>query len=217
MLRNGRRDAPAVADSTSLRSWVRPFIYFGILCLLAGGGWAWSVWHRDYHFAEVKPGVLYRDGNQSMDKFARVIERVHPKTVVCLVDDNEIASPQNSQFAQELAYLTQKGIRVERIPIKLGGWPTSENVQDFLKTAADTAQQPVLLHCAQGVRRTGMLVAAYQMSAEHFDKQRAKDAILSFGHSDRTLNDIRRFIDEYDPVGQTVGRASTTVPASSAD
>ena len=51
---------------------------------------------------------------------------------------------------------------------------------------------PVLLHCAQGVRRTAMFVAAYQESVLGYDKQRAKDAIISFGHSDRTVSEIKR-------------------------
>ena len=37
-----------------------------------------------------------------------------------------------------------------------------------------------------------------------YDKERAKDAILRFGHSDRTVNDVKRFIDGYDPATDAV-------------
>jgi protein tyrosine/serine phosphatase len=63
----------------------------------------------------------------------------------------------------------------------------------------------VLVHCAQGVRRTGFFVAAYQMSVMGYDQQKAKDSILTFGHSDNTINDIRKFIDGYDAKEQAVG------------
>jgi protein tyrosine/serine phosphatase len=60
------------------------------------------------------------------------------------------------------------------------------------------------VHCAQGVRRTGMMVAAYQESVLGYDRERATQEILRFGHSDRSIGDVRRFIDVYDPVKREV-------------
>src|SRR5213079_2639054 len=94
--------------------------------------------------------------------------------------------------------------KFSNIPVKLGGWPTTANVKEFLSLAQNKSLQPVLVHCAQGVRRTGMMVAAYQMSVLGWDKDKTKAAILTFGHSDRTVNDVKRFIDVYDPKTQTV-------------
>jgi len=98
-----------------------------------------------------------------------------------------------------------------RIPVPLGGWPTDEQVKEFLKIVQDPARQPVLVHCAQGVRRTGMMVAAYQESVMKFDREQAKSAILDFGHSQRTIGDVQRFIDIYDPVDQ---RLTQVLPMS---
>jgi Mn-dependent DtxR family transcriptional regulator len=50
-----------------------------------------------------------------------------------------------------------------------------------------------------------MMVAAFQESVLGYDKQRAKSEILAFGHSENTINDIRRFIDAYDPKSRTIG------------
>jgi protein-tyrosine phosphatase len=60
----------------------------------------------------------------------------------------------------------------------------------------------VLVHCAQGVRRTGMMVAAYELSVLKLDKDQAVAAIKGFGHSDRTIGDVKRFIEVYDPQTQ---------------
>ena len=49
-----------------------------------------------------------------------------------------------------------------------------------------------------------MMVAAYQESVLGYDKEKTKAAILTFGHSDKTINDIKRFIDGYDPKMKTV-------------
>jgi protein tyrosine phosphatase (PTP) superfamily phosphohydrolase (DUF442 family) len=115
------------------------------------------------------------------------------------VDDSEIADPQKPQFEYEKDVLETKGIKLERIPVQLGGWPKKSDVDRFLQIVNNPENQPVLVHCAQGVRRTGMMVAVYQMAQMGYDKERAKAAILRFGHSDRTANDVRRFIDGYDP------------------
>ena len=174
--------------------------------LLAGGIGAGIIWQNQhtYHLAAVQQGVLYRDGAKSIRQFSSALDEVHPRTVVSLVDQNEESDPNKPQFGQEAQLCMSRGIQLDRIEVKLGGWPGSDDIRRFLTVVADRQKQPVLVHCAQGVRRTGFFVAAFQMSVLGFDKARAKDAILSFGHSDNTINDIRRFIDDYDPKTQTV-------------
>ena len=158
--------------------------------------WIWRQYFDSYHLAAVQDGVLYRDGFRTPDQFSRALRSVHAKTVVCLVDDREISRPP---FNGESALCTEAGATLVRIPIPLGGWPDSTQVRQFLDLAADPSRRPVLVHCAQGVRRTGMMVAAYQESVLRFTKDQASAAILAFGHSQRTVGDVRRFIDAYDP------------------
>jgi protein tyrosine/serine phosphatase len=171
-----------------------------VAALLAAGGW-WIFWacFDTYHLQTVKPGVLYRDGVRSLHQFELAAKKTHFRTVVALVDDREITQ---HPFTDELAYCRDHGIQVVRVPITLGGWPQDDQISRFLAIADDPARQPVLVHCAQGVRRTGMMVAAYQLSVLKFDKARALAAIQSFGHSRRTIDDVKRFIEIYDPKTQ---------------
>jgi hypothetical protein len=91
------------------------------------------------------------------------------------------------------------------IPIRAGWYPTAEQVRQFLAIATDPAKQPVLYHDDEGIRRAGMMMAAYQESVLGYDDAKTKAAIQAFGHSDRTVDEVRRFIDAYDPVkGLTV-------------
>ena len=189
---------------------VRPRRHFGrvvivfVIALVAAGAYGWRCYLDTYHLATVQPRALYRDGVQSPCQFETAIRKVQPKTVVSLIDDNELAHPEKPQFKAEAEFLAKQGIRLERIPVKLGGWPSQEDVEKFNRVAADPENQPVLVHCAQGVRRTGMMVAAYQMKHLGYDREKAKDELLAFGHSDRTVNDVKRFIDGYDPATGTV-------------
>ena len=154
-----------------------------------------------YHLATVQAGVLYRDGVRSLHQFQLAAEKTHVKTVVSLVDDQEI---QTKPFTEEMEYCREHGIEVIRVPITLGGWPAGDQIRKFLTIVADPARRPVLVHCAQGVRRTGMMVAAYQRSVLNFDRDQALAAILDFGHSQRTVGDVQRFIENYDPRTETM-------------
>jgi protein tyrosine phosphatase (PTP) superfamily phosphohydrolase (DUF442 family) len=195
-----------------------PGILGVLVVLAAGGGGVYWAFFQTYHLATVSPGVLYRDGSHSVRELRHAIQQVKPRTVVSLVDPNEVADPDKPQFKEEGQYLAGQNIKLVQIPVTLGGWPDSQDVQTFLKTVNDPANQPVLVHCAQGVRRTGMFVAAYQLSVQKLDKDQAKAEIQSFGHSDKTLSDIRRFIDAYDPQGQELSAAlKDQKPAGAAD
>ena len=55
------------------------------------------------------------------------------------------------------------------------------------------------------------MAAAYQMSVLGYDKERVKKEMLTFGHSDRTVGDIKRFVDNYDPGTK---RMTTQLPPS---
>lgn len=186
-------------ESPAKRRGVGRLLVVLLATLAVGGAYAWRCYLSTYHLATVQPGVLYRDGNQSPCQFETAIRKVKPKTVISLVDDNELADENKPQFQAEAQFLARKGVRLERVPVKLGGWPTKPDIDRFLMIVSDAGNQPVLVHCAQGVRRTGMMVAAYQLTRMGYDKQRAKDEVLAFGHSDRTSNDVKKFIDGYDP------------------
>ena len=192
---------PAASPRRSPRVWAIIGL-LGVGAALAGMFYWRS--QQTYHLATVREGVLYRDGSKSIRQFSAALDRVHPKMVVSLVDDKEMSDSSKPQLADEAKLCEEHGARLERISVKLGGWPSSDDIQRFLRLVSDKQNQPVLVHCAQGVRRTAFFVAAFQESVLGYDRARAKDAILTFGHSDRTINDIRRFIDEYDPKAQTL-------------
>ena len=173
---------------------------FALVCVVTIAAFAtWLLFFKTYHLATVQKGILYRDGCQKTGEFVNAINRVKPRTVVSLIDDNERNDPKKSQFQIEEKLLAMHGITLERIPVKLGGWPTKEDVAKFVEIVKDKDRQPVLVHCAQGVRRTGMMVAAYQEAVMGMSDAQAKAEIMTFGHSDRTANDVKRFIDGYDP------------------
>lgn len=166
-----------------------------------------------YHYVVVDPGKLYRDGLRSTREFKNALEKASPKTVVAVIDDEEYNQPE---FAEAREMLKSRGIGYQWIKIKAGRYPRPEQVVEFLAIATDPAKQPVLYHDDEGIRRAGMMMAAYQMSVLRYDREKAKASIQAFGHSDRTIDDVRRFIDAYDPVHGLMAdlNATTTAPTT---
>src|SRR5687767_8810226 len=105
---------------TSIALWAIP-----AMLVLGGGAWAWAEYAQTYHLETVQEAVLYRDGNRGMREFETAIRKAKPKTVVALIDDNELADPRKPMFGQEFDWCRQQGVNVVRIPVKLGGWPTT--------------------------------------------------------------------------------------------
>ena len=176
----------------------RPYVLIALAvsAVLGTGFFIWRTYFDTYHYAVVDPGVLYRDGYRTTREFNLAIKNAKAATVISLLDEKEYAKPPHNEWFD---FIRRSDIRGIAIGVKLGGWPTTEQVNQFLNEVATPNRRPVLVHCAQGIRRTGMFVAAYQMTVLKWDRQRTKDAILRFGHSDRTVGDIQRFIDCWDP------------------
>src|SRR5436309_8839557 len=105
------------------RQKMSPITIAVIVCtvLALAGFLVWRQWYETYHFAVVDAGKVYRDGIRGPREFATVLRRVKPKTVTCLIDDEELADPNKPEFAAEIEALKRQGINVERIPVRLGG------------------------------------------------------------------------------------------------
>ncbi len=194
----------ATSSSHGRRRWRRALPV--LIALAIAGGLVWFFFFQTYNLMTVREGVLYRDGNRGIREFQTSIRKVAPKTVVCLVEDDEFNDPELPMFKQEAALLQDKGIRMVRIAVQLGNWPTPGDIEKFLSVTADPANQPVLVHCAQGMHRTGIMVAAYQRHAMGYTPEQAVRAIQTGGPGKRpaVAADLKQFISEYDPVTGTI-------------
>ena len=207
--------SPADISSKKIKRPTRPiglrvWILFSICMLLLIAGTFAVYWYNSlqtYHLAPVQIGVLYRDGNRDLREFKHALTLSGARTVISLIDDKELSDPNKPQFLQETNYCTTAGIQYIRIPVPLGGWPSSDDLKTFIAVVSNPANQPVLVHCAQGVRRTGMFAAAYQMSVLHESPDQAAAEIKTFGHKSEDLDDVRTFIKDYQPVKQTLAGA----------
>jgi protein tyrosine phosphatase (PTP) superfamily phosphohydrolase (DUF442 family) len=174
-------------------------IVIPVVAFVLTGFLVWRQFFETYHLAVVEDTKVYRDGNRGPRELFNALRQTQTKTVISLIDDQELSDSEKPEFAQEVELLKRQGIELIRVPVKLGAWPTAADIEKCLSVLSDKSRQPVLVHCAQGVRRTGMIVAAYQQSVLGWDDEKTKNAVLTFGHSERSIGDVKKFIDVYDP------------------
>jgi protein tyrosine phosphatase (PTP) superfamily phosphohydrolase (DUF442 family) len=70
--------------------------------------------------------------------------------------------------------------------------PEDEDVLAFLAIVSDPRNQPVFVHCREGVDRTGMMVAVYRMVVQGWSKERALAEMKDMG-----FNEINEPIEDY--------------------
>jgi protein tyrosine/serine phosphatase len=148
------------------------FLTFAIVCY-------WMLQRGDIHlgpkFAVVKMGVLFRSNIPTIPGLQEMERRYRIKTIVGLLNDDEIKHPV---FGAEQNFAKRHGIKFIHLRM---GVPTPEQVTEFLEIVNNPTNQPVLVHCWHGTARTGVLVAIYRIKEQGWSFQKSLDEMVSYG------------------------------------
>lgn len=121
---------------------------------------------------------IYR-GAQPEDTDYPDLARLGVRTVVDLQREGE----ENEQRLVEAA-----GMKFYRIAMSDSEEPPRDAIEEFLRIAADPANQPVFVHCRGGRHRTGAMVAIYRMMFEGwtpecaYQEMKQYEFTRGFGH-----------------------------------
>ena len=121
-------------------------------------------------FAISVPGVLSRSGQPTIDGFKWLKDNGW-KSVVDFREDGE--KDNSYSVDSKLPGFNELGFNFLSIPIKDGTIPSIEQADQFLKFATDPKNQPVHVHCAAGIGRTGIAVALYRYSVQGWPMEKA--------------------------------------------
>lgn len=83
--------------------------------------------------------------------------------------------------------------------------PVDADVLKFLQIVTTKSQQPVLVHCAQGSDRTGMMVAIYRVVVQGWSKDDALKEMVDGGYGFHGIfQDLVRYVRDLDVDGLKV-------------
>jgi protein tyrosine/serine phosphatase len=88
------------------------------------------------------------------------------KTVIDLTGGDDAST-------SEPGIVKNLGMNFVRIPMSTHETPSPDKVARFLSLVDDLANQPVYVHCQGGRHRTGVMTAAYRMTDEGWNADRA--------------------------------------------
>jgi uncharacterized protein (TIGR01244 family) len=115
------------------------------------------------NFGRVDP--TYYRGSQPEGQDYRDLAAIGVKTMINLTSDD--ADPSEQAMAE------QAGMKYVQIPMTTHDVPTTDQLAHFLAIVNDPANQPVYVHCVGGRHRTGVMTAAYRITADGWTPDQA--------------------------------------------
>jgi protein tyrosine/serine phosphatase len=138
---------------------------------------------------------VYRGAQPTPEGF-NSLSKLGIKTVL------DLRGPEHSEAAEK-KIVEADGMRYVGIPMRGMTTPTDKQISDALKLLNDPASGSVFVHCRRGADRTGVVIACYRISHDHWDTARAQDEANNFGMGFFEVA-IRRYVARYNrkPAGE---------------
>jgi protein tyrosine/serine phosphatase len=111
-----------------------------------------------YNFHVVDDGRLYRSGQPKVDELEEVINTFNIRTLINLRGSNQ----GKDWYDEEAALCHKRGVTLVDHALSARSLPPGEVLAAVINTF-QTAEYPILLKCASGSDRSGMVSAIYRM------------------------------------------------------
>jgi protein tyrosine/serine phosphatase len=129
------------------------------------------------------------------------------KTLINLTSDDADASEQ--------AMAERHGLKYVQIPMTTHEPPTSAQLAQFLQLVNDPANQPIYVHCVGGRHRTGVMTAAYRMTHDGWNADRAFAEMKQYKFGADFLHpEFKKFVYDYRATPVQVAAVNASTAAS---
>lgn len=156
------------------------------------GGYFYATWYPK-RLSAVAEGRIYRSGQPYPRQLGPVVDKLGIKTLINFRDNETVSSrPEcvyEKQFAQE------HGLKFVVLPLDCP--PKEETIPPLLKLLDDPANYPLLMHCAEGIERSGLAAAIYRIERMGWTNEHAVAELLALGVAKklRASEKPQRYVD----------------------
>ncbi|MCP4003538.1 MAG: dual specificity protein phosphatase family protein [bacterium] len=117
-----------------------------------------------YNFGEVHEGQIYRSGQPSPLFLRWLVSKRGVRTLINL---------RGRTPGFESAFAAHHGLRLYSFNLSASRPPSQDDVERFLRIVRDPANHPLLVHCRNGVDRTGYMVGLVRTTDDGWTVERA--------------------------------------------
>lgn len=175
------------------------FYFFAALCLGSCGNFTRETYAPNdaaarltldgvENFARID-GVLYR-GAQPEDYAYNELRNVG---VAIVVDFRH----EPSEIASEKRAVEANGMQFVSLPWTSRPGPIHDQVVAFLSLIRRNSGKKIFVHCARGADRTGLMVALYRITFDHWSAEEAVKEMESFHYHSILLPNLARYVRAY--------------------
>ena len=169
---------------------------FIIVAVISGAvTWYFIYQHKlYYHFKTVDSGKVFRSGCLSAAGLNAVFNKTHFKTIVVVRSESEVKENSDNWYTRETEFCKKNNLNFEFFNLGAGVPPNSQQVKRFYNIISNPKMYPIIIHCEQGVIRTGMMVAIYRIVKMGQTGQYVWDNMHKFGHNFNDYPQVKNFI-----------------------
>lgn len=120
-----------------------------------------------HHFAVVEPGVLMRCGQPHVRDLEK-IRGEHGLATVVAARGGTRHPLRGRWFRKQRGWCERNGVRLVHMPLADFREAPRAAFDAFVELVRDEGARPVLVHCEQGIHRTGVLVAAMRIALQQW-------------------------------------------------
>lgn len=151
----------------------------GAVLIAVGAAGAWYLHGRlPGRFAEVVPDRLYRSGGVTPRQLELLVRRYGIRTVLSLLNPDAEESIAERRAAERL------GLRWVNVALPGDGSSTPAQREQIKAVLFDARAEPLLVHCAAGVNRTGLAVGLYRIHRQGWSVEQVLAEMRAFGFED---------------------------------
>jgi hypothetical protein len=152
----------------------------------------YKYWFWPKRFRVVEEGQIYRGGWQTPVMLRRILRNYRIKTLL-----NVACKPSEPEAAGEGAVVRDEGVDWHKILMPGTGLATLPQLDEAADILADSAHRPIFIHCAAGVHRTNMSLAAYRLKYCGWTLAAVFDEMAKCGYAGAIDKDKEDLLTDY--------------------
>jgi len=186
-----------------LRRNVRLLVWLVLLVIVASVGYLLYFRYVQGSFYAVVEGEVYRSAQPTPDDLGQWVPKHGLKTVINLRGKSDKAF-----YEQERDALDAAGVKLVDIRLTADHMPAVGPLKRLIE-AIETAPRPVLLHCRDGIDRSGVagVIAAMAVGGESYASALGQLSVRKF-HWGTSRSGIREMLSEYEAFCERQGLAT---------